>query len=83
MYHSIIHGLVIRDSSETANSQNPLGSGLRQCYDFWVRPRSYAATKPKARSPMGFCFVAPHMRNVGGVCRPDPYTSKAKGVTVG
>ncbi len=54
MYHSTIHGLVIRDSFHTAKPQNPLGSGLRQCCLQGYGPFRYAATKPKARSPMGF-----------------------------
>jgi len=50
----LIDGLVTRRSSITATSANPLVSGLRQSYLYVVWHYGYAATKPKARSPMGF-----------------------------
>ena len=40
------------------NDPNPLGSGLRQSCGMMVVHHPYVATKPKARSPMGFLFGA-------------------------
>lgn len=57
-YNLQIHGLVTRGSSYQANHREPIGerasSKLAQV-DMHLR---YAATKPKARSPMGFLLSA-------------------------
>lgn len=54
-----ICGLVTRRQLPNSENPNPLGSGLRQSYRCPVRSALYAATKPKARSPMGFLLCAP------------------------
>lgn len=58
IYNSTIHGLVIRDSTRIANRE-PIGE--RASSKLWcpVLAGPYAATKPKARSPMGFLLCGP------------------------
>lgn len=57
MYHSIIRGLVIRDSARNAESE-PIGERASSMLWCPVLAGPYAATKPKARSPMGFLLCA-------------------------
>ena len=61
MYHSTIHGLVIRDSARNAESE-PIGERASSMLWCPVLAGPYAATKPKARSPMGFLLCGPPTR---------------------
>lgn len=53
-YNSPIHGLVTRDSSTQATVRTHWGAGFVKAAGILVLQAPYAATKPKARSPMGF-----------------------------
>jgi len=53
-YNSPIHGLVTRDSSVRRIRKTHWGAGFVKAAGILVLQAPYAATKPKARSPMGF-----------------------------
>ena len=56
-----IDSLVTCRSYITAQLANPLVSGLRQSYKIPVMSGLYVATKPRARSPMGFLLSAVYL----------------------
>ena len=53
-YNSPIHGLVTRDSYAQRIRKTHWGAGFVKAAGILVVQGLYAATKPKARSPMGF-----------------------------
>ena len=53
-YNSPIHGLVTRESSVRRIRKTHWGAGFVKAAGILAQQVLYAATKPKARSPMGF-----------------------------
>jgi hypothetical protein len=77
-YNSDINGLVTRCSS-VKRFRKPIGEWASSKLGCSVTAGSYVATKPKARSPMGFLFGAPRSCGTSVViCGLLHYTSKLK-----
>jgi hypothetical protein len=73
---SFINGLVTRCSSRKC-TRKPIGERASSKLKDSVLADFYAATKPKARSPMGFllsCLTSDTMRNVSGSVLNNPVT---------
>lgn len=77
-YNTAIHGLVTRGSTIQRNVRTHWGAGFVKATGIRVWPGLYAATKPKARSPMGFLLFEPPDACGTSVAHPDQTPTRAR-----